>query len=481
VKKFESDGHRKDAIKAIGITNQRETIVCWNIKTGETIHNAIVWTDTRTASIARELKARPGSDKIKDLCGLPFSSYPTVTKLLWLLKNDETIRKTYEAEELAVGTVDSWLTYKLNGGARNPVFVTDASNASRTMLMDLHTVSYSDELFKFFSYEFDLHKIHFPKIAKSSCAESYGSIADGPLRGCPIAGCLGDQSAALVGQKGYEPGSAKNTYGTGCFLLYNVGGTPVISRHGLLATVAYDFGTPTYALEGSIAVAGSGVKFLMKNFGFGDSSEAITELAGSVEDSGGLVFVTAFSGLFAPYWIDDAQGTMCESLLSPSPPSLLSLSADLDLIPDVEIASRHHPPHLPRPHRARHARGRLLPDQSDPARDGAGQLAAPARAHRRRGHGAVGPLHADPGGHQPAADRAPQDAGDHRPRRRHRGRPGARRVEQPGGIEGRERGGQDGLRTCHRSRREREVVREVGARRAHVSGLAGGRGRGEGR
>ncbi|KAF1822434.1 glycerol kinase [Dissoconium aciculare CBS 342.82] len=310
VKKFESDGHRKGAIKAIGITNQRETIVCWNIKTGETIHNAIVWTDTRTASIARELRARPGSDKIKDLCGLPFSSYPTVTKLLWLLKNDETIRKTYEAEELAVGTVDSWLTYKLNGGARNPVFVTDASNASRTMLMDLHTVSYSDELFKFFSYEFDLHKIHFPKIAKSSCAESYGSIADGALRGCPIAGCLGDQSAALVGQKGYEPGSAKNTYGTGCFLLYNVGGTPVISRHGLLATVAYDFGTPTYALEGSIAVAGSGVKFLMKNFGFGDSSEAITELAGSVEDSGGLVFVTAFSGLFAPYWIDDAQGTM---------------------------------------------------------------------------------------------------------------------------------------------------------------------------
>jgi glycerol kinase len=312
LKNFEVDGRSKDAIKAIGITNQRETIVCWNIKTGETLCNAIVWTDTRTAAIARELKARPGSDKIPELCGLPFSSYPTITKLLWLLKNNETVWKTYDAGELAVGTIDAWLIYKLNGGAEKNVFVTDATNASRTMLMDLHTLSYSKELLDFFSYDFDLHKIHFPKITKSSCAEAYGQISDGPLKSCRITGCLGDQSAALVGQKGYEPGSAKNTYGTGCFLLYNVGEKPVLSKHGLLATVAYDFGTPMYALEGSIAVAGSGVKFLMKNFGFGESSEEITNLADSVEDNGGLVFVTAFSGLFAPYWIDDAHGTMCK-------------------------------------------------------------------------------------------------------------------------------------------------------------------------
>jgi glycerol kinase len=314
--KFQADGRSKDAIKAIGITNQRETIVCWNIKSGEPLCNAIVWTDTRTASIARELKARPGSDKIQESCGLPFSSYPTITKLLWLLKNNETVRKTFDADELAVGTIDAWLIYKLNGGAEKNVFVTDVTNASRTMLMNLHTLAYSKELLDFFSHDFDLHKIHLPKITKSSCVESYGQIADGPLKGCRITGCLGDQSAALVGQKGFEPGSAKNTYGTGCFLLYNVGEKPVLSKHGLLATVAYDFGTPMYALEGSIAVAGSGVKFLMKNFGFGESSEEISDLADSVEDNGGLVFVTAFSGLFAPYWIDDAHGTMCEFCLS---------------------------------------------------------------------------------------------------------------------------------------------------------------------
>jgi glycerol kinase len=329
LKTFQADGRSKDAIKAIGITNQRETIVCWNHKTGEPLCNAIVWTDTRTAAIARDLKARPGSDKISELCGLPFSSYPTITKLLWLLKNNESVRKTYDAGDLAVGTIDAWLIYKLNGGAAKNIFVTDATNASRTMLMDLHTLSYSKEALDFFSSasSFDLHKIHLPRITKSSCAESYGQIAEGPLQGCKITGCLGDQSAALVGQKGFEPGSAKNTYGTGCFLLYNVGEKPVISKHGLLATVAYDFGTPMYALEGSIAVAGSGVKFLMKNFGFGESSEDITALAGEVEDNGGLVFVTAFSGLFAPWWIDDAQGTMCESLFL----SILSF-----------LLSRHH-------------------------------------------------------------------------------------------------------------------------------------------
>ena len=177
------------------------------------------------------------------------------------------------------------------------------------MFMDLNTLDYDNSLLEFF--RLDRKKIHLPKIVKSSDLEAYGKLSSGVLTGVPITGCLGDQSAALVGQKGFNPGQAKNTYGTGCFLLYNVGEKPVISKHGLLATVAYDFGgKPVYALEGSIAVAGSAIKFLVNNFEFSDSSEKISELAGSVEDNGGVVFVTGFSGLFAPYWIDDVKGTI---------------------------------------------------------------------------------------------------------------------------------------------------------------------------
>ncbi|CAK4034338.1 probable GUT1-glycerol kinase [Lecanosticta acicola] len=311
LKIFEKDGHKKESIKAVGITDQRETTVLWDVKTGEPLHNAIVWTDTRTAALARELKARPGSDKLTDICGLPISTYPSVTKLLWLLKNVEKVRKVYEAGNLAFGTIDSWLIYKLNGGPSRNRFVSDPTNASRTMFMDIHKLKYSDHMLDFFSYEFDLRKIHMPEIVRSADKKAFGQIESGSLKGWPITGCLGDQSAALVGQKGFEPGAAKNTYGTGCFLLYNVGEKPVISTHGLLATVAYDFdGKPVYALEGSIAVAGSGVKFLMHNLGFSHASHKITELAETVKDNGGLVFVTAFSGLFAPYWIDDAHGTM---------------------------------------------------------------------------------------------------------------------------------------------------------------------------
>lgn len=319
LKTFIQDGHSKESIKAIGITDQRETTVVWDTTTGESLYNAIVWTDTRTAALARELKARPGSDKLQDISGLPISTYPSVTKLLWLLRNVDQVRKVYEAGNLAFGTVDAWLIYKLNGGKSKNVFVSDPSNASRTMFMDLHTLEYSDHLLDFFSYEFNLRKIHMPRIVRSSDTKAFGSIASGSLQNFPITGCLGDQAAALVGQKGFEPGSAKNTYGTGCFLLYNVGDKPVISKHGLMATVAYDFdGKPVYALEGSIAVAGSGVKFLMHNMGFESASHKITELAESVPDNGGLVFVTAFSGLFAPYWIDDAHGTMCKHPPSPN-------------------------------------------------------------------------------------------------------------------------------------------------------------------
>lgn len=263
--------------------------------------------------MARELKARPDSDKLTDICGLPISTYPSVTKLLWLLRNSEKVRKAYDAGNLAFGTIDAWLIYKLNGGPSRNVFVSDPTNASRTMFMDIHTLKYSEKMLDFFSYEFDMRKVHLPEIVRSSDKKAFGQLTSGPLKDYPIAGCLGDQSAALVGQKGFDPGSAKNTYGTGCFLLYNVGEKPVISTHGLLATVAYDFdGKPVYALEGSIAVAGSGVKFLMHNLGFSHASHKITELAETVKDNGGLIFVTAFSGLFAPYWIDDAHGTMCK-------------------------------------------------------------------------------------------------------------------------------------------------------------------------
>jgi glycerol kinase len=314
---FIEKGHSKDQIKAIGITNQRETTVCWDTNTGEPLYNAVVWPDTRTTSIVKELKAKAGADELLQICGLPLSTYPSSVKLLWLLRNVDAIKQAYDEGRLSFGTVDSWLIYKLNGGKDANVHVTDSTNASRTMFMNLHTMKYDDKLLGFF--DLDQSKIKLPKIVPSSDPEVYGKITSGILEGTKITGCLGDQSAALVGQCGFSPGQAKNTYGTGCFLLYNVGEKPVISKHGLLATVAYDFGAgrkPIYALEGSIAVAGSGVKFLMNNLGFIKHSSKITELAESVEDNGGVVFVTAFSGLFAPYWIDDAKGTLCKYLLS---------------------------------------------------------------------------------------------------------------------------------------------------------------------
>ncbi|KAF2397817.1 glycerol kinase [Trichodelitschia bisporula] len=310
VKDLTSKGYSAKNIKAVGITNQRETTVVWDSKTGQPLYNAIVWTDTRAAALVRELKARPGADALQAKCGLPLSTYPSCSKLLWMLQHVPRVKAAYDNGTLAFGTVDSWLVYKLNGGPERNVHVSDPTNASRTMFMNLNTLDYDDSLISFF--QLDRSKINLPKVVKSSDPTVYGSLAEGALAGVPITGCLGDQSAALVGQKGFEPGLAKNTYGTGCFLLYNVGEKPVISTHGLLATVAYDFAgrKPVYALEGSIAVAGSGVKFLMNNLGFAESSAAVGELAETVDDNGGVVFVTAFSGLFAPYWIDDVRGTI---------------------------------------------------------------------------------------------------------------------------------------------------------------------------
>ncbi|EHY61024.1 Glycerol kinase [Exophiala dermatitidis] len=310
-KQFETQGHSLHSIKAVGITNQRETTVLWNKETGEPLYNAIVWTDTRTQALVRKLKHRLGADKLMEICGVPLSTYPSVGKLLWLLEHEPKVKAAYEKGVLAFGTIDTWLVFKLNGGLKRNVFVTDPSNASRTMFMNIHTLTYDESLLDFFRIETD--KVHLPKIVHSSDPSAYGSLASTLLKGVPITGCLGDQSAALVGQKGFSPGLAKNTYGTGSFILYNVGEKPVISTHGLLTTVAFDFGGKNkamYALEGSIAVAGSSVKFLVDNFGFIDSSSKVSQLAETVEDNGGVTFVTAFSGLFAPYWIDDARGTI---------------------------------------------------------------------------------------------------------------------------------------------------------------------------
>ncbi|KAL6717610.1 Glycerol kinase [Lecanora helva] len=307
---FANQGYSISDIEAIGLCTQRETTVLWEEDTGKVLCNAIAWPDTRTQAIARELKEKKGAEKLRGLCGLPISMYPSSLKLVWLLRNVQKVRDVYEAGRLVFGTIDTWLLYNLNG-RKNNVHVTDVTNASRTMFLNLHTLEYDTMVLDFF--DIDPKKLRLPKIAPSSDSEAFGSMASGPLKGIRITGCLGDQSAALVGQLGFEPGMAKNTYGTGCFLLYNVGEQPVMSNHGLLATVAYHFGgasKPVYALEGSIAVAGSAIQFLRSNLKFIDESHHVNQVAESVKDNGGCVFVTAFSGLLAPYWVDDARGTI---------------------------------------------------------------------------------------------------------------------------------------------------------------------------
>ncbi|KAJ5518650.1 Carbohydrate kinase FGGY N-terminal [Penicillium expansum] len=308
VLKFEAHGYTRSSIQSIGITNQRETTIVWDHETGEPLYNAIVWTDTRSQAIVAELKQKPGASQLQTLCGLPLSTYSSATKLLWMLVHVPRVKDAFDRGTLAFGTVDAWLVYRLNGGVAANVFVSDSTNASRTMFVNLETLQYDETLLDFFGIR---GKVHLPRIVPSSDVTAYGVISSGALAQVPIMGCLGDQSAALVGQKGFSPGMAKNTYGTGCFLLYNVGDKPVFSTHGLLATVAYHFGgKPVYALEGSIAVAGSGIKFLQNNLNFFQESKEVNDLAYSVEDNGGCVFVTAFSGIFAPYWIDDAKGTI---------------------------------------------------------------------------------------------------------------------------------------------------------------------------
>ena len=297
----------RHAIAAVGITNQRETVVVWDKNTGEPVYNAIVWQDTRTSKIIRELAGEDGLSKYRDICGLDLSTYYSGPELKWILDNVEGARERAEAGELLFGNTDTWVLWNLTGGVNGGVHKTDVTNASRTMLMDIRTLKWREDVCK----DFGIPMKMLPEICSSSEIYGYGR-KNGLLIDTPIAGILGDQQAATFGQACFKKGMAKNTYGTGCFTLINTGKEPVFSENGLLTTVAYKIGDqePSYALEGSIAVTGSLIQWLRDNLGIISSSSEVEELASSVEDNGGVYFVPAFSGLFAPYWKDDARGVI---------------------------------------------------------------------------------------------------------------------------------------------------------------------------
>ncbi|KAH9514969.1 Glycerol kinase 3, partial [Bulinus truncatus] len=304
-------GYKASDIKAIGITNQRETTIVWDPTTGKPLYNAIVWLDLRTVSTVEELiKKTPGHNKdyLRVICGLPIATYFSAIKLRWLLDNSEVVRKAVEDGRCLFGTVDSWLVWNLTGGKNGGQHVTDVTNASRTMLMNLATLDWDDFMCRFF----DISKHILPEIRSSS--EIYGELAITDLKGAKISGILGDQQAALVGHSCFNVGQAKNTYGTGCFLLYNTGLSPVDSKTGLLTTVAYKLGKnipAVYALEGAVAIAGACVAWLRDNLGILSTSAEIEKLASEVDTTHGCYFVPAFSGLFCPYWQNDARGIIC--------------------------------------------------------------------------------------------------------------------------------------------------------------------------
>ena len=297
----------RHSLAAVGITNQRETTVVWDKNTGEPVYNAIVWQDTRTDKIVKELGGDEGQDKYKDRVGLPLATYFCGPKVKWILDNVEGARERAEAGDLLMGTMDSWIIWHLTGGVENGVHVTDVTNASRTMLMDLKTLQWDEEI----AADMGIPMSMLPEIKSSAEVYGYGR-KQGLLIDTPIAGILGDQQAATFGQACFEKGMAKNTYGTGNFMLMNTGTEPVPSENGLLTTVCYKIGDQdaVYALEGSIAVTGSLVQWLRDNLRMFDSAPEIEKLAETVDDNGGAYFVPAFSGLFAPYWQSDARGAI---------------------------------------------------------------------------------------------------------------------------------------------------------------------------
>ncbi|MGK8486023.1 glycerol kinase GlpK [Nocardia asiatica] len=298
---LERSGLGADDIAAVGVTNQRETTVVWDRETGRPVYNAIVWQDTRTDRLCAELGGDAGPARYQDRTGLPLSTYFAGPKLRWILDNVPGVRERAEAGELCFGTVDSWVLWNLTGR-----HVTDVTNASRTMLLDLRSLQWDSEICR----EFGVPESMLPQVHSSS--EVYAPIGSGPLAGVPVAGILGDQQAATFGQACLSPGEAKNTYGTGNFMLLNTGTTPVFSKHGLLTTVCYRLGDAdaVYALEGSIAVTGSLVQWFRDNLGIISAADEIEPLARSVDDNGGAYIVPAFSGLFAPRWRPDARGVI---------------------------------------------------------------------------------------------------------------------------------------------------------------------------
>ena len=304
---LDSCGVSGGQLAAIGITNQRETTLVWDRHTGEPLANAIVWQDTRTRDICRQLIDDGVEQHVREVTGIPIATYFSGPKLAWLLDNIPGLRHKAEAGEALFGTMDTWLIWKLSGGPNGGRHVTDVTNASRTMMMSLDTLDWDDGLLAVLS----IPRQMLPPIAPSSSSTAFGeTLSDGPFGGSlVVSGVLGDQQAALFGQTCFEVGDAKNTYGTGCFALLNTGGKPISSQCGLLTTVAYGLtqGT-TFALEGSIAIAGAAVQWLRDNLGLVSSASETEPIARSVEDSAGVYFVPAFSGLFAPYWDMNARG-----------------------------------------------------------------------------------------------------------------------------------------------------------------------------
>ncbi len=299
-------GEASGRIAAIGITNQRETVVFWNPRTGEPFDNAIVWQDTRTKELCESLAAGEGLNRFAARTGLPLSTYFSGPKIRWALDHVEGLREAAGRGEAICGTIDSWLIWNLTGGSH----VTDVTNASRTQLMSLETLDWDDEILD----AMGVPRSMLPQIVPSSQGGGWGATAPGGPFGdaVSVCGAVGDQQAALLGQCCFEPGDAKNTYGTGCFLLLNTGSTPVASRHGLLTTLAYRLGDdpPVYALEGSVAIAGALVQWLRDNLGLIESAAEVETLARSVDDAAGVYIVPAFSGLFAPRWRPDARGVI---------------------------------------------------------------------------------------------------------------------------------------------------------------------------
>ena len=293
-------------LAAIGITNQRETTVLWSGRTGQPVYNALVWQDTRVDDLVAELARAGGPDRFRPQTGLPLSTYFSSHKIGWVLDNVHGLRKTAESGDLLFGTIDTFLVWHLTGGPRGGLHVTDSSNASRTQLMNLETLDWDPELLT----SFGIPRPILPQIRSSS--EIYGTATLEAVQGVPVAGILGDQQAALVGQACFNVGEAKNTFGTGCFLLMNTGRDIIQSRCGLLTTVAFRLGEQPaiYALEGSVAITGALVQWIRDNFGLIAKSSDIEALARTVDDNGGVYFVPAFSGLYAPYWKHDARGVI---------------------------------------------------------------------------------------------------------------------------------------------------------------------------